>query len=586
MASLNAFVRSPKANAVLDRLIQVALPAVVLIDAAVMLLGSHEFVASSPITSFLFNGAYGLAAIAAYRTSRRVGAAASAWLALSAAMGAYLAGNLYSLHFVAWDQYPSFADALWLSSYGFAAAALVLLARSSISGVTRSAMLDGAIAGVAMAAGATTLVIGNLIRGGEGGFAIVVTNVAYPIADLLLLGVLVTTTKLVSRVDRERVLLAVGFTLLLAGDSLFLWRMAHDAWVPHTAPELFFVGSAVVLGMAATVARPREPIAAAAPHFLVPAFGAVACVGLLVWGDFARTGPVAIGLDLTLAVLVGIRVSYGVHDLRTRAAQVEASPTRLAEMEELRYALSDGQIVAPFQPQVDLRTNQVIAAEVLARWVHPSRGIVCPADFLPLVAEGGMTARLTEAMLSQASKARATCALSGHPVSLSVNLSTPELTDPELVVNVAELAGWTTGTLCSLTLEITEESVISDPVHVRAVLTELRQLGVRISVDDYGTGHASLAYLRDLPLDEVKLDRSFVHGACHDERSAAIAASTVELAHELDLSIVAEGIEDAETDSWLRSLGCDIGQGFFHARPMPLDALIDWLEARDAAAAG
>jgi len=533
----------------------------------------------------LFDLPYALSSFAASRARRRGGAAGVAWLALAAALALYLAGSVYTIAFIDGDVYPSPADGLWLLSYGFAVLALVLLARATIAGVTRTALLDGFIAGTAAAATATTLVVGPLLDTGSGRPSVVATNLAYPIADLLLLGLLVTTSKLVARIDRVRLLLGLGVAALFAGDCTFLWNTAHGYVIPDaSAAYLLFVGSACLLGLAATFARPAEPVAAAAPHLAVPAIGAAACVAMLALAQVLRPGPAAIGLDVVLAILVGIRVSSGIRDLRSRVSRQDECPTLLARLEEVRLALGERQIVAHFQPQVDLQTGQVVGAEVLARWEHPVRGLLGPPEFLPLLVEADLMGRLTRSMLQEATEARDACAAVGHPLGLSLNLSTPELADPALLIAVTEVAARWPASGGALTLEITEESVISDPENARLVLAKLRQQGVRISVDDYGTGHASLAYLRDLPLDEVKLDRSFVRGAWVDERSAAIAASTVELAHHLKLDMVAEGIEDPETDDWLRSIGCDIGQGYFHARPMALDDLVAWLDARAVAA--
>lgn len=566
----------------LARLLSTGLVGTFTAYATLVVIGDPEVLHETPIPHVLFNLPFLLASLASVRAARRGGSTAPAWWAVAASTGLYLAANLVAVLFVPDGEYPSIADVLWLASYACAAIALVLLARSSISGVTLPAALDGAIAGMVATALATTIVVGRLLEHTDGDTAVVVTNLAYPVADLLLLGLLAATTKLVALVDPVRVLLVVGFLLLFIGDCVFLWGTSQGSWAPQTLPETLFVGAATCVGLAATIAQPHAPLPAATPHLMVPAAGAAFCIVLLVVGQVTHPGPVALALTVAAALLVGVRVWLGVRTLRRRAADVEASPARLALVAEARDGLLASQIVAYYQPQVDLRTGDVIGAELLARWEHPSRGLIGPDEFLPLLAEGSLMARLTEAMLGHASRARTVCASRGHTMGLSVNLSTPELADPELLTTVEALADATPEGVGAVTLEITEESVLSDPSAAEAVLTELRRHGVRISVDDYGTGHSSLAYLRDLPLDEVKLDRSFVRGAWVDERSAAIAASTVDLAHELDLSIVAEGIEDEQTNAWLRSLGCDVGQGYFHARPMPLHEFVVWLDDRRA----
>ncbi|RLV51017.1 bifunctional diguanylate cyclase/phosphodiesterase [Nocardioides mangrovicus] len=237
------------------------------------------------------------------------------------------------------------------------------------------------------------------------------------------------------------------------------------------------------------------------------------------------------------------------------------------------------------QPQVDIATGRVCGAEALARWTHPELGPVAPDEFLPLVEQQGLMSALTVRVLGLSLDAARRWQRSGRELSLAVNLSASCLTTPELVPTVqAELlrAGVDSS---SLTLEITETTLMSDPEVALRTVRLLDEAGVTVSIDDYGTGYSSLSYLDKLPARELKLDRSFVGRLDHDQRTSAIVAGTIQIAHRLGMRVVAEGVEDAATLARLRELGCDQSQGYLHARPMPLAAFENWLVDYEASVA-
>jgi predicted signal transduction protein with EAL and GGDEF domain len=251
---------------------------------------------------------------------------------------------------------------------------------------------------------------------------------------------------------------------------------------------------------------------------------------------------------------------------------------RLHTMEELRTALSDDQLVVFLQPQVDLHDGRVVGTEALVRWNHPRRGLLTPADLLPAAEQAGLLRPLTDTVLELA-LAAASGWWPDHAVPVSVNLSAANVTDPDLPNKVASALLRHGLPARALTLELVEDTLMADPEHGRTVLGELRQLGVRTSIDDYGTGYSSLAYLRHLPADELKLDRSLTADIDRDPRAAAIVQHTAALAHDLGLALVAEGVEDLATGAVLARLGCDVAQGFAIARPMPVDDFLAWLSA-------
>ena len=254
-----------------------------------------------------------------------------------------------------------------------------------------------------------------------------------------------------------------------------------------------------------------------------------------------------------------------------------SSSDRLRTMEQLRTALEDGdQLEVHLQPQVALPGGEVVGAEALVRWRHPARGLLSPADLLPAAEQAGLLRPLADAVL-ELSLTAAERWWHAWAVPVSVNLSAADVTDLDLPGKVAQALVRHGLPARALTLELVEDTLMTDAERGRQVLGDLRRLGVRTSIDDYGTGYSSLAYLRNLPADELKLDRSLTSDVGADPRAAAIVRHTVALAHDLGISLVAEGVEDEGTGAVLAALGCDVAQGFAIARPMPVEDFLTWL---------
>ena len=254
--------------------------------------------------------------------------------------------------------------------------------------------------------------------------------------------------------------------------------------------------------------------------------------------------------------------------------------TRLQTVEELRTALAGDQLVVYYQPKIDLDTGDVHSVEALVRWDHPTRGLLYPDAFLDLVEESGLMRAMTRLVLEMALDQAAVWHADGRQLTVAVNLSASSLVDADLPDQVAAMLAARGVPPGALQLEITEEFLMADRDRARSILTRLRDGGVQISVDDYGTGYSSLSYLRDLPIDELKLDRSFVFPMADDARAAALVASTIALAHSLDLRMVAEGVETDVAYTELTRLGCDQAQGYFMSRPVPAAELDHWLNNR------
>jgi diguanylate cyclase len=270
------------------------------------------------------------------------------------------------------------------------------------------------------------------------------------------------------------------------------------------------------------------------------------------------------------------KTSRGGHHVYCHADDADGATT-LQAVQELRTALSSDQLVLHYQPKVDLVTGRVHSVEALVRWNHPTRGLLCPDAFLSLVEASGLMPSLTRTVLAQALDQAAAWQRAGNPLKVAVNLSASSLSDPDLPGEITTMLAARGVQPSNLQLEITEQFLMRDRALAHAILKKLRESGVTISVDDFGTGYNSLSYLRELPIDELKIDRSFVIPMTHDARTAALVSSTIKLAHSLGLSIVAEGVETAGAYSELTRMGCDHAQGYFMSRPIPAAELTEWL---------
>jgi diguanylate cyclase len=254
-------------------------------------------------------------------------------------------------------------------------------------------------------------------------------------------------------------------------------------------------------------------------------------------------------------------------------AEEDSSREELAMGGEVRQALDDGSIVALFQPKVEVDSGRIVGAEALARWNHPERGVVLPGAFLSLVDKAGLMPLLTTRILTLAVEQGAAWNRAGNPIDVAVNIDIRALLDPtfpagvEAILQQAGLPGEL------LTLEITETSLMSDPGQARDVADELAALGVRLSIDDFGTGYSSLGHLTQLPLSELKIDRSFVHRMAESPTDMTIVRTILDLGANLGLSVVAEGIESRSTRALLGSLGCRLAQGYELGRPVSAETL-------------
>jgi diguanylate cyclase (GGDEF)-like protein len=318
----------------------------------------------------------------------------------------------------------------------------------------------------------------------------------------------------------------------------------------------------------------EEPIALA-PHAVdIRASVGVACMP--EHGDDAEA--LVRHADVAMYVAKRANAGFAVYE----PGRDERREEQLTLLSELRRAIDQDQLRLAFQPKIALLGGELAGVEALVRWEHPERGLVPPMQFIPFAEQTGFIRPITRWVLEAAVKQAAAWRAAGRSIKVSANISVQDLLNPELpgiVTGALERHALPPSLLC---LEITESGVMQDAAGAIEVLRRLHAIGVGRSIDDFGTGQSSLAYMKQLMVDEVKIDRSFVRGIVHDKKDAAIVLSTIELGHNLGMTVVAEGVEDEASSDALRRLGCDQAQGYLFTAPLEAAALIEWVTARES----
>ncbi|MGB2953390.1 MAG: EAL domain-containing protein [Gaiellaceae bacterium] len=280
--------------------------------------------------------------------------------------------------------------------------------------------------------------------------------------------------------------------------------------------------------------------------------------------------------DVAMYVAKEARAGTAAYD----AEQDTNDTARLALAGELRRAIEDEQLVLHFQPKAELESGRILGVEALVRWQHPEHGFIPPNEFVPIAERTGLIKPLSRYVVAAALRQCSAWCAAGLDLHVAVNLTIPDLLDLELPDLIAGLLAETGVRPEQLELEITESTILADPFRVRQVLSRLNEMGLRLAIDDFGTGYSSLAYLRRLPVQTIKIDRSFVMDMCENPNDATIVRSTIELGRNLGLAVVAEGVESQEAWDILRSQGCTFAQGYLIGRPMPAEDLAGLLEER------
>lgn len=263
------------------------------------------------------------------------------------------------------------------------------------------------------------------------------------------------------------------------------------------------------------------------------------------------------------------------------ASALQGRMTHLPELgEELREAISQGEIDVFFQPQVGAQNNVVMGAEALARWNHPTKGMISPVVFIPMCEQIGLIGELTRQVYTKAFNCLSQWRDMGHDITMSINFSPrglDKLNMPELIANEVKMRNLPAN---KVIIEVTESLLASDMVTSLDILTRFRLKGMGLSIDDFGTGFSTLEQLKRIPFTELKVDRSFVHGAAKNDVSLAILESSLALGSRLGIHTVAEGVEDQTDLDLIKDLGCEIVQGYYHSKPMCMDDFSTWLEQR------
>jgi EAL domain-containing protein (putative c-di-GMP-specific phosphodiesterase class I) len=270
----------------------------------------------------------------------------------------------------------------------------------------------------------------------------------------------------------------------------------------------------------------------------------------------------------------------------SRAIRTQADPEKQALLRELENGIKHDELILHYQPTIDLAEGRVVAVEALLRWQHPKRGLLSPNEFLPTLTDDDLNGRLTLHVVEMALRDCGEWRDRGIDAAVNVNLTVSNVIDDALPEQIGKLLATCGIPPAALGLEVTETAIVNDPEKAAVMLEALHRMGVRIAIDDYGTGYSSLAVLRDLPISELKVDRSFVVGLRKRPRDEAIVRSTIRLAHELQVKVIAEGVEDHKTVSELVALECDMAQGYYFSLPLSLPDLVAWFEAPIVAGGG
>ena len=373
----------------------------------------------------------------------------------------------------------------------------------------------------------------------------------------------------------------------------------------------YSVGDAVLIKMAARLAAVPS-VNSAVARLAADQFAAFTrlrdAAGLQAWGTslvmaladpvFVEAQPIDIAATLGLALAADgqtladelmrcadLALEHARREKRAlavyEAALKPAARDQLSLLGELRHAVEHDELRLFFQPKIELKTGRVTGAEVLLRWQHPTRGLLNPVDFIPFAEQTGFIRRLTRWTLDHAIAQGAEWQRAGKALELAVNISVEDIGDVRLDSRIASLLTRHQLPPALLTLELTESGFIEDPTRALRTLDAIAALGVSLSIDDFGTGYSSLSHLARMPVHEVKIDRSFVHGLDSDPEFAPVVRSAIDMGHGLGLKVVAEGIETEEAAVRLRDFGCDIAQGYWYAKPMPLAAFETWLVGKE-----
>jgi diguanylate cyclase len=684
----------------------------------------------------VYNVPFILASGACVLRSLQEPAAAKPWRLLAGGLVVFALGNLYSsLVLVDQEVYPSVADGLWLAFYFVIYCAIVTVARSSTERFHASTWIDGAIVGMGTASLVAGFVLDRVLADTEGDPAVVATNLAYPVADLVLVVALVIWSTIQRRPSPAAGWLAIGLFTLGIGDVVFLYQSANGSYAEGGLLDVSWPLGAVFIGLSSLTRRSIiEQRTERRPPFVVPCSFAAVAVAMLVYGQSHDMSTVTVILMVATLVAAALRTLWTVREvtrlsssrdeartdeltgLANRRAFIEAvdaaveQRTRCAVVivdldefkrvndelghdlgdqllrrvgRELRDALpssvvarlggdefgllielhedeqplhrvqrvadrlcgkttidthiievagSFGVAIAPtpdsdrrdllraadaamyrakrarsrvhlhdpqdptnpralraliesgtdvaFQPVIDLATGNIESLEALVRLKLPDGSVLVPADFLDEIEHAHLQQLLTERVLGHALSFAASIAGAHPDVSVRANIFASDLCDPRLARNLAQMLGTHRVDGSALIIEVTESAFSAKSSMAAGTVQALREMGVKVAIDDFGAGHASFARLLELEVDELKLDELFARNVANNPRTRALVLAAIQLGEALDLRVVAEGVETREVAHQLAFLGCHAAQGFHYSEPLPALATRELLDRR------
>ena len=548
-------------------------------------------------------------ALAAYWRSGRE---RSAWACMALGTAGWAVGAAgWSVFRLAAHQTPL----PWWSTVGYllflagAGVCLVFLLTAHSPGARLRLVLDGLTVAAALFVLAWVAVLDEVYRVRSSDPISTAWSLVYPVGDIVFVAVAVLLLVRAPAHRRpELSLLAGGLVLIAASDTAYAYFAATEEVWGHQETAVGWVLGFVAIGLGALSMPEADRVNAddADGDHLVPsrtstwlpyatvAAAAVLCTPALIEG----MRPVFVGAAVAVfAVMVrqflvigenrrlllevadqapGEPLTGSAHGANPDAGDV---PDAAHLLGELRHAIEHGELTMFFQPKVDIRGRAIVGVEALIRWPHPQRGLLEPDRFLPLVRQHGLMRSMTAVVLELALDEAAEWYRRGVGVPVAVNVFAPAIGDPALpdqILGALQARGLSPQ---ALTVEITEDLLLDDMDRTRSVLDTLRSNGIRVAIDDFGSGYSALWYLREFPVDEIKLDKEFVAPVLTQPASAAIVRSVVTLAHALGITLVAEGVENAATAERLRQFGCDVAQGYFYSRPLPAADTVALLSA-------
>jgi diguanylate cyclase len=300
-----------------------------------------------------------------------------------------------------------------------------------------------------------------------------------------------------------------------------------------------------------------------------------AAIGIAAYPDHGKTYEhLMINAETALQICKSKKSNSAVYD----PSYDLDTENNLTLASELKAAIENNQLALYLQPKINIQNQNAYAAEALIRWAHPEKGLIFPDQFIPFAEQTGIIPKITLWMLNEACRVHAMLKQEQIELTIAVNIAIQDLIDQNLPEKIAALFKQHQVTAEAISLEVTESSIMDDPERAEATLHQLSEMGIKIAIDDFGTGYSSLSYLKRLPVNKLKIDKSFVMNMEKNDSDKSIVRSTIDLAHNLNLKVVAEGIENQAAWDLLEKMGCDYGQGYFMGKPMPVNQYADWLK--------